>query len=213
MHFIYLCVVCVCLIGLSNETALSDLPTNYDFFDAFPGCIPTTKDQGTCGDCYAFASSSMMSLRVCREANGLYLPDFSPQDMSSCNSLTDGCDGGIISYGFQYMELFGLTTEACTPYSDVAEATASACTWACTDGGETYVKVYCQSQSTSRIEDLERVKIELYDHGPLVVTFWCYDDLFDYEEADYHEGIYVSDGSGAPGGHAVLLVGKYIYKQ
>merc|ERR1712112_312579 len=83
---------------------LSDLPDHVDWREA--GVITETKNQGSCGSCWAFAS----------------LTKLSAQEITTCtpNPLhcggTGGCRGSIPQLGYNYVQLFGLATNDDYPY-------------------------------------------------------------------------------------------------
>ena len=91
-----------------------NFPKNYDFFKE-NNIKPKVKDQGFCGSCWAFSSSSALSYRY------KYLydidVDLSPQDAVSC--ITKTCLAGYPILDSQ-MNLVknGSLTEECFPYRE-----------------------------------------------------------------------------------------------
>lgn len=55
------------------------------------GCVSPVKDQGSCGSCWAFATTETMESAYC--LNGGPLLDLSPQQLVDCGPYS-GCNGG-----------------------------------------------------------------------------------------------------------------------
>jgi len=62
-------------------------------------CTPI-KQQGRCGDCWAFAAVEQMESMAM--LNGISVPALSPQQMADCDSKDDGCQGGLAVSGWEY---------------------------------------------------------------------------------------------------------------
>jgi cathepsin B len=78
--------------------AKQNVDNKYDFRTAFPYCkAHKPKMQGSCGACFAFASATALSARLCAAAGknadlSRYNVDLSPQKLLSCGS--GDCSGG-----------------------------------------------------------------------------------------------------------------------
>jgi len=85
------------------------------------GVVSNVKDQGHCGSCYAFATTETVESHAAL-ATGL-LPVLSPQQLTSCspNPLScggvGGCQGSIPEVAYNYIQLYGMTTEWQMPYT------------------------------------------------------------------------------------------------
>ena len=106
--------------GEKREVRLEDLPAEVDWRTA--GAVTAVRDQGMCGSCWAFASSSAMASYAKIGAMEHDLLELSPQQLVSCapNPLhcggTGGCQGSIEPLAFSYVSLFGAITEDDYPY-------------------------------------------------------------------------------------------------
>lgn len=95
-----------------------ELPESVDWCSQ--GACTPTKDQGSCGSCWAFAATEVIESHVFLSTGTL--PILSPQQMNSCtpNPLscggTGGCAGSICELGFAYIQLFGMVSEEDYPY-------------------------------------------------------------------------------------------------
>ncbi len=91
------------------------LPDDFDLRDF--GVVPETRDQGSCGSCWAFSETG--SLESAMRAGGKSL-DLSEQEIVSCDRDNGGCNGGNLQ-GFGYQIKHGQGLETDFPYraSDV----------------------------------------------------------------------------------------------
>merc|ERR1719397_2313771 len=101
-----------------STKAIKDLPESVDWRDK--GACTPVKDQGSCGSCWAFATTAVIESHM-QIATGS-LPTLSTQQVTSCtpNPLkcggTGGCYGSIPQLGYTYIQLFGHITEEDYPY-------------------------------------------------------------------------------------------------
>jgi len=86
-----------------------------------PGVLSAVKDQGRCGSCWTFASSSTIESRWATTAG--MMSDVSPQQIASCtkNPLdcggSGGCEGGIAELAFEsVINNGGIASEWTYPY-------------------------------------------------------------------------------------------------
>ena len=191
-----------------------DFPLNYDFFNE-TGCQKRVKNQGRCGSCWSFGSTTALSYRF-YQTFGIDV-DLSPQDPLSCY-LKD-CEMGNYLIDAQ-MNLIknGTVTESCFPYTSGGNATIEECITECKNETEEYIKYYAQNfyETESYLNQENFLDIvtliidQLITKGPLVVRFNVYNDFYYLnksvcEKEDY---IYTYDEiSPMAGGHAVTLVG------
>merc|ERR1711890_85081 len=102
-----------------DEINIKDLPESVNWCDK--GACTPVKDQGSCGSCWAFATTAVIESHM-QIATGS-LPTLSTQQVTSCtpNPLkcggTGGCYGSIPQLGFTYLQLFGHVTESDYPYT------------------------------------------------------------------------------------------------
>ena len=106
---------------------VGDLPTSYDARDEYKSCKSLTHvlDQGPCGSCWANASASAMSDRICIHSNQKKQTYVSPANlMQCCHICGQGCDGGFMYQAFIYWDTVGIVSggdygddeETCQPY-------------------------------------------------------------------------------------------------
>merc|ERR1711981_521839 len=101
-----------------EEINIKDLPESVNWCDK--GACTPVKDQGSCGSCWAFATTAVIESHM-QIATGS-LPKLSTQQVTSCtpNPLkcggTGGCYGSIPQLGYTYIQLFGQISEDDYPY-------------------------------------------------------------------------------------------------
>lgn len=81
------------------------------------GYVTPVKDQGQCGSCWAFSATE--AIESYGALNGGYsLIVLSPQQITSCDKVDGGCNGGNTETAYQYvMGAGGLETNAAYPYT------------------------------------------------------------------------------------------------
>ena len=107
---------------------LTGLPSSLDWRNNGGNFVSGIRNQGSCGSCWAFATTAALEsslLRAGVPAAGL---DLSEQVMVSCGN-SGGCNGGYISYASDYIRDTGLPNEACYSYG----GTDGSCSNRCTD--------------------------------------------------------------------------------
>jgi cathepsin B len=92
------------------------MPDQFSWLDTWPGaeCKVSVQEQGSCGACYAFASTAMLAERLCinerRSGKDIEARLLSTQYLLSCDTLDFGCDGGHLPKTMDF-----LTTQAIPP--------------------------------------------------------------------------------------------------
>jgi cathepsin B len=141
-----------------------------------------------------------MSDRVCIASGGKTDVVLSPQDMVSCDSWNQGCNGGILSWAWSYIANTGLVSDSCFPYTSQT-GTAPKCAKTCSDGSA-WKKYKCKKNSIVEARGVDAIKTEVSTNGPLETGFTVYEDFMSYKSGVYHH----TTGSQL-GGHAVKIVG------
>ncbi|HLL28770.1 MAG TPA: C1 family peptidase [Xanthobacteraceae bacterium] len=163
--------------------------------------VPPIRDQGGCGDCWAFAAvgayeSSYMIV------NGKS-PNASEQYLLDCarlpdNSAAGNCTGGLAALAFSHWSRAGAATRQSVPYAG-RELT-------CTNPATPY-KIVSWGYVNPKLDfpSIAEIKKAICDYGPVATRMRVVSDNFKaYTGGVYREKVESND---AGGGHAVVLVG------
>lgn len=118
-----------------------DIPDSFDGRIVWKGLLSPVKNQGSCGSCWAFSSTSVLSDKFNIQSLGKYNINLSPSRLILCdlqgresdiifNNLNineleylnsksykdSSCYGGTLLDAFRYLYIIGTTTEECIPY-------------------------------------------------------------------------------------------------
>jgi C1A family cysteine protease len=163
--------------------------------------VPPIRNQGSCGDCWAFAAngayeSSYMIVNG-KEPNG------SEQYLLDCARLTNNqpagnCTGGLAAHALDYMSRVGVASRATVPY--VAKQLT------CTNAATPYKAVaWGYVNPNQDFPTRDEIKRAICDHGPVATRMRVVSDNFmAYTGGVYREKV---DSDDAGGGHAVVIVG------
>lgn len=95
-------------------------------------CVSPVKNQGACGDCWAFSAIGALESAYCLKTGSLTV--FSDQQVTSCDTVSSGCNGGWPLWGLNYLKTRGsVCTDASYPFTSgtagvTGTCTANACT-------------------------------------------------------------------------------------
>jgi len=210
---------------------IQSLPTEFDSRKQWPECadvISHIRDQGSCGSCWAVATASAITDRVCIATKGKNTTQLSAQTITSCCSNCypkEGCQGGYPIQAWLYWVRQGLPTggdfgdtETCSPYlvepcEHHVEGKRPKCgdivpTPKCSNTCSNEQVDFESSKSFGKIafrsgNSVGEIKTELIKRGPMTASFVVYDDFFLYKEGIYQ----VTPGAKPVGGHAVVVAG------
>jgi len=162
-----------------------ELPATWDW--RLQGAVTPVKDQGNCGDCWAFSSTANMEGQYAIK-HGCQV-NLSEQQLVDCSTVNYGCNGGWMGGAFQYA-INGLTSSYNYPYTGVQGT--------CQDSK--FPKVASVNTYFMIATNEATIQAALYQYGPLSIavnaSIWQY----------YTGGIFNQTCSTALN-HAVTLVG------
>jgi len=192
--------------GRGGLQSSSPLPASWDWRNVSgQNFVSPVRNQGGCGSCYAFSSMGMLEARVRILTNNTRQPVFSPQDVVSCSTLAQGCEGGFpFLIAGRYGKDYGVVEESCSPYlGKDGECNTKQC-------NKHYTASYGYVGGYYGACTAEAMMAALVRNGPLSVSFEVYDDFMLYKGGVYHHTGHITATSFTPfemTNHAVLLVG------
>lgn len=164
------------------------------------GKVTPTKDQGTCGDCWAFATTATFESYLAIKKNILY--DLSEEYLLEC--CPGGCTGGSLSEPFtKVIKFFGMPTETSYPYkayyTQISKPTTPGICL-------TTNKILYSKYTTSKgYYNLTRQQTQaLVAASPLAVSFASSGAIFSYKTGVYSCRSPISQSQL---NHAVTLIG------
>ena len=107
----------------TTPKASKSLPGGVDWRKV-PGVVSSIKNQGSCGSCWAFSSIGALEGQWVRkygfksDSTNTEI-DLSEQNLVDCTPNSFGCNGGLMTYAFQYVKNSGgVNSEAVYPYAE-----------------------------------------------------------------------------------------------
>ena len=174
-------------------------------------CVHAIRDQGSCGSCWAFATSEMTTDRYCLETGQTTAEDwvYSPQDLVDCDTQESGCMGAATQRVVTWIAQNGITLDTCHPYQAVQRRSVCpadndyACDANAADNTR-YAKGATDHVFTGSAGPSPHIKelTEALESGPIYLSMQCPGDFMTYSS-----GIFESKTGGSQGGHAVKCVG------
>jgi len=148
---------------------IGELPDSVDWREA--GVVTDPKNQGSCGSCWAFATTE--NIESYAAINNVTLTKLSTQEVTTCtpNPMhcggTGGCMGSIPQLGYNYVQLFGLATDHDYPYWSGVTGMAGRCKY---DLERRTPVVGITGYNTLPPNDMEATMTHLATVGPLAVA-------------------------------------------
>lgn len=182
-----------------DEQKYGQFPLNFDPVEKWPKCIHPIENQLQCGSCWAFATSDVLSDRLCIASSNRINVQLSVQDPISCSTTNLACDGGYLSRAISFLITDGTVTSKCLPYT-AGYGFVEKCQNTCKSSSDVYRKYHATSYR--QMSYASQIKYELFNYGPVATGYLVYQDFM-----SYRGGIYKRTSDYLLGGHAVRIVG------
>lgn len=183
-------------VGMSGERfpAPLSLPAVLDWRNNGGDWISSVKDQGSCGSCWAFATTALLESMVKIGRRTSEDIDLSEQMLLSCSHAGDCVLGGYADRAAEYIRGTGIPNESCYPYL-AGDTPCNPCAgWAAR-----VVRIASWNEVASSTDAIEAA---LQD-APVTSWMAVYSDLY-----HYRSGVYQPTASASyEGGHFVVIVG------
>mmetsp|Transcript_113206 Transcript_113206/g.283411 ORF Transcript_113206/g.283411 Transcript_113206/m.283411 type:complete len:396 (+) Transcript_113206:52-1239(+) len=215
------------------RVATGALPSSYDAEAGLPQATLAPQNQASCGSCYSFSTTEMLSARIARleqthpgllkQSLQAYGGTLSPEALVAFGAGSGdglGCDGGWPDKAGEFFQKFGVPHGSCAPYisgdctEDADNVTHDGCTldnklaWGtCWGSGEKGEWTSWGTKDWGEIADIKSVVGE-EDMKADIFAHGPLTTAFDFfsEFNDYQSGV-MTQFTPDTGGHAVLIVG------
>jgi hypothetical protein len=187
------------------------LPESYDATDLYHWDYPckafTPRDQGACGTCIHFTTSSVFGARLCLNSGRESVTNvlMSPRQLSDCMDPNNrGCplngSGTIVNHLDYYVkEPARGREEWCMPYKTVADV--------CYTDGCPFSRTF-PTKNVRLFQSVPIIQAELLLNGPMVMAMMIHNSIFAYRSGVYTVAApTVTLPQDWVGGHAMMLVG------
>uniref|UniRef100_A0A914DP48 Peptidase C1A papain C-terminal domain-containing protein n=1 Tax=Acrobeloides nanus TaxID=290746 RepID=A0A914DP48_9BILA len=185
----------------------TSIPTSFDWRDQ--SVVTSIKDQGSCGCCWAFASSAIVESQVGIAYGPSQLVDLAEQELVDCENISFGCNGGYTDKALQYVETNGLAHLADYPFISGNYPNAGSnetCKPVTTPKQFIDDWYYVGTWTWGGLPNETLAAETLVEIGPLSHAFWVPYSLFNYNGGIYHPTTAeCQDAVGA--GHETAVVG------
>lgn len=203
------------IFELNNK--FSKLPKYFQYNKKY---LVGTFNQLKCGSCYIISACNMLTDRLSLTTNGSLRPLLSYQYLL-CNDsgdTNDPCGGGNPEDILDFIEVYGTILEKYMPYKQInSKITDDKCVLSSSKALESYNKLFIKPNSKKELcvgkftlgsdihkKNIENMKWEIVNHGPIVGTIYVHNDLYKYKKGDVYSK---SNGSKFLYGHAVEIIG------
>lgn len=170
----------------------------------------SVKNQGGCGSCWAYATTEGVETAVFIHNNQQgAVPEFSDQQIISCDSNDGGCDGGDPMGALDYLtSVGGIDTEADYPDSSADSGQTGQCTWSGAKQPLQFEWWRAVPEGRGDQQDEEGLAAALSKYGPLTI---CLNANWDNHIGFHYDGVYMGLDGTCPNDvapdHCVQLVG------
>ena len=164
------------------------------------GAVTPAKNQGGCGNCWAFAATGTLESKILIAGYSEF--DLSEQFPTSCNTAMWGCGGGNMS-SLTFWETEGPMMESCTGFPS-----ADGVTRPCGDFSSCeQMQVLADGYYTVDMSSDAAVKASVSGDGPGYFRFDVHTDFFTFWNTAAAGTVYTNGADSYEGGHAVLIIG------
>ncbi|XP_029341239.1 cathepsin B-16A isoform X3 [Acyrthosiphon pisum] len=204
------------------------IPRTFDARRRWRHCktIGEVRDQGYCGSCWAFGTSSAFADRLCVATDGDFNELLSAEELTfCCHTCGNGCNGGYPIKAWKYFSSHGLVTggnyksgEGCEPYRVPPcprnEDGTSSCAGQPIEKNHRCTRMCYGNQDLDYNDDHRftrdyyyltygSIQKDVMNYGPIEASFDVYDDFYSYKSGVYQR----TPNATKLGGHAVKLIG------
>jgi len=181
----------------------SGLPDHWDWREH--GYVDEVVDQGNCGSCYAMATISAVNSRFRVKSEGKMGLNLSGQNLLTCSSYNQGCEGGYPYLAAKYGADYGFSLDTCDPYKDGKIPEKSCSNKQCNT--KFYLSDYYYIGGYYGNCSEVSMMHEVMESGPIVSGFQAPYSLFSYESGIFTGPDAKKEGAWEQTNHAVVIVG------
>jgi C1A family cysteine protease len=192
--------------------------------------ILPVRDQGDCGDCWAYSTTSTLADRYAvKYINfGLKAPELSilwtvtnTKYYKYKNVNNYSCEGGNIPDAISLFQNIGCKLEECWPmdlitgkvYPQALMTLRENCCWNCCSDSTKSNNIYKSGSANylsntnlfSNEEITKNIQKEILTNGPVTAHYLVFDDFYEY--CDNKDKVYIRNSQNDEGWHAVEIVG------
>jgi C1A family cysteine protease len=168
------------------------LPSTFDWKNQ--GAVTPVKDQGQCGSCWAFSATE--GSESAWFLAGHTLTELSPQEVVSCDTKCEGCNGCDLPEAFSYIESKGLETEQEYPYTSGTTEKNGNCEYQSSE-----VVAYITGwEYATQTKNETQMQVAMYQYGPLSICV-------DAQTWQFYRGGVITSNCGTRLDHCVQATG------
>jgi cathepsin B len=224
------------IVANSKISVEADIPSSFDSRTRWSGLITPVMDQGSCGSCWAFGTTSVLSSRykIKRGTSKLKANDYaSPYHLAACmkcprqvNTLCKSvCTGNYVDDVFNYIKSVG-----CYSINDISANSGDGRQYICFKPGRGKTLNVLKAGSVFRVNpyspnelsnsdkllsNTRTIMNEIATNGPVTATIRIFDPMASGQRHQnfylYSSGVYGANWSGDPrdvdGYHLIEVIG------